>query len=262
MFRYVHNDLDVAHKFDFVPQPSPEYSKHYHDFYEIYYFVRGDVLYTVDEEKKILERGDLIFIFPGKHHFVTFTNTASYERYVIKFQEHRIPEFIIKNLIKRSAFYGVNEKFDALFDKLDKLYEKYDTLELQLLLSNVVSELLVELNRSKTNSKTENDKDINAIIQFINQNIRRPLTVKDLSENFHISPSHLYRKFYNHMRIPLIKYINSKRIIAANQLIKKGEKPTKVAEFFGYNDYSTFYRQYIAIMGFSPNKSQDNKRPK
>jgi len=216
MFLYNYMDLEIAHKIDKKPVMQPDYTKHYHDFYEIYFFVRGNVLYTVEEEKKIFEKCDLVFIQPGQHHFVTFLDyTSIYERYVIKFQEHHLlPEFIEKNLSKRSAFFGINEKYTACFEKLDNLYNNYNTLELQLLFSNVITELLIELNRSKANEKTiKIDNKVNMIIKFINENLRQPLTVQDLCEKFHFSQSHLYREFYTHMKIPLMKYIRSKKIL-------------------------------------------------
>lgn len=47
--------------------------------------------------------------------------------------------------------------------------------------------------------------------------------------------------------------------MAAHQHITKGMKPTKVAEMYGYSDYSTFYRTYLSVMGFPPSGNKNGK---
>lgn len=253
MFNYLYKDLDIAHKYDILPVPSPDYKKHYHDFYEIFFLVKGNVTFTVENEIKKLEENDILLIQPGEHHFVTFLDDSPYERYVLKFQDHMVPQFLKDCLINRSAFYTETENFRELFRKLDIFYDDYNALELQLLFSSIVTELLIKLNHSQFNKKeSNNDEDITAIIQYINENIRQPLTAQDLCNQFHFSQSYLYEKFHTHMKTPIMKYIRSKKIIAAYQMITRGEKPTKVAESFGYVDYTTFYRAFISVMGFSP----------
>ena len=42
--------------------------------------------------------------------------------------------------------------------------------------------------------------------------------------------------------------IKTKKIIAAHQYILQGMNKTKVAEMFGFDEYSTFYRAYLKIM--------------
>lgn len=259
MFSYVYKDIDIAHKFDRIPVMLVDYSKHYHDFYEIYYFVRGNAIYTVEDEKMLLQPNNIIFIQPGEHHFVSFTDTSPYERYVIKIHDNLVPEFLKDIFIKRSAFYTNTEDFLPVFQKLDDLYKNYNAIELQYLFSGVVTELLIKLFHSEFSPKTINTNDIvTAMIQYINKNIRLPLTAQDLCKEFNFSKSYLYSEFHLYMKIPLMKYIRSKKIIAAHQLISRGQKPTSVAESFGYIDYTTFYRSFISVMGFPPSR-RNNK---
>lgn len=256
MFSYIYKDLDFAHKYDEKPSASPDYEKHYHDYYEIYFFISGNVYYTVEEEKKKLQHGNILFIQPGEHHFVTLIDdTTPYERYVLKFHNNLVPEFLKEFLIKRSAFYTSTENLKPLFEKLDALYSTYNTMELQLLFSSVVTELLIKLYHSDYHEKALNtDSVITSVVQYINENLRLPLTPQHLCEKFYFSLSYLYKEFRAYMKIPIMKYIRSKKIIAANQLISRGEKSTKAAESFGFTDYSTFYRTFVSVMNFPPSK--------
>jgi AraC-like DNA-binding protein len=258
MFHYVYKNLDFSHKFDEKPVTSSEYEKHYHDFYEIYYFVKGNVVYTVEEEKQHMQNGDIMFIQPGEHHFVTFLDDKTpYERYVLKFPDNLMPSFLKDFFFKHSAFFSFDESNRLLFEKLDELYGMYNNLELNLLFPCVVTELIIRLSHSKNGqTRSFTDEVITMILQYINENIRKPLTISDLSEKFHFSQSYLYKKFYMHMKVPIMKYIRSKKIIAAYQLIRNGEKPTKVAEIFGFMEYSTFYRTFLSVMGFPPSQNK------
>ncbi|HHW89568.1 MAG TPA: AraC family transcriptional regulator [Clostridiales bacterium] len=259
MFKYVYNDLDVAHKYDRVPKPSPEYAKHYHDFYEMFYFVKGKAFFTVEEEKQVMSFGDILLIQPGVHHFVTFFENAPYERYVLKFQDELVPDFLKNFFIKRSAFFTSVPNIQKLFRKLDSLYRDFNAMELEILFSNVITEILIRLNHTEFKQKaveSDDDESITKIIQYINENIRKNITIEELCDKFHFSQSHLYKEFQTYMRTPIMKYIRSKKIIAANQLIRRGEKPTKVAEQFGFMEYSTFYRSFIDVMGYPPSRTK------
>ena len=259
MFRYVYNDLDIAHKYDRVPKPSLEYVKHYHDFYELYYFIKGKAFFTVEEEKQVMSFGDILLIQPGVHHFITFLERAPYERYVLKFQDELVPDFLKDFFINRSAFYSSVPCIDQLFKKLDSLYRDFNPMELEILFSNVISEILIRLSHTEYKQKvvvSDEDERITKIIQYVNENIRKNITIEELCYKFHYSQSHLYKEFQTYMRTPIMKYIRSKKIIAANQLIRRGHKPTKVAEEFGFLEYSTFYRSFIDVMGYPPSKTK------
>ena len=49
-----------------------------------------------------------------------------------------------------------------------------------------------------------------------------------------------------------MKYIKTKRLLAAREMIRIGEKPTNVYLKVKYNDYTTFFRAYKEFFGYSP----------
>ena len=48
------------------------------------------------------------------------------------------------------------------------------------------------------------------------------------------------------------KYITEKRLLYAQNQIKKGRRPTDVSVECGFDDYTTFYRNYCAEFGRPP----------
>ena len=255
MFNFVYDDIDFAHKYNEHYSPSPDWDRHFHDFYEMYFFISGDADYTVEEERHDLVPGDALLIQPGEHHYVTFGKDVPYERYVLKFHSNLVPDFVRDKFVSRSAFYRSPSGVGKLFGHLDELYENFEGKELYLLYCNIVCEIILNLCKNSTESRVVlADSKMTPIVQYINENLREPLTILDLCERFHFSQSYICKEFNAYMKTPLMKYVRSKKIMAAHEQIERGEKPTRVAELFGYVDYSTFYRTYTSVMGFPPSR--------
>lgn len=262
MFNFVYKDLDFAHKLDEHPKGAPDYQKHFHDFYELFYFISGSAVYTVEEEYHDLNPGDALLIQPGEHHYVNFKDDSTYERYVLKFPERILPDFVKQKFADRSAFYLEAQKTGSLFSKLDGLYETFSDSgeELYLLFSNTVAETVLTLCHSVPESKPFlADNKMAPILQYINDHLSVPISIEDLCREFYFSQSYICKEFRTYMKVSIMKYIRSKKIMAAHQHITKGMKPTKVAEMYGYSDYSTFYRTYLSVMGFPPSGNKNGK---
>lgn len=257
MFKFASEDLDFAHKLDVSAEPSPDYSKHYHDFFEILYFVKGNADFTVEDMSCKLHPGDIVFIQPGEHHYVTFYPDEEYERYVLKFNESIIPASMFTRLGNRPTFFNATDEMRRLFAGLDGIHARFEREDLILMFTCRLLELMTLLCLEPAADKqARRDASITKIIGYINEHIREPLTLKSICEHFFYSQSYISNKFSEHMKVSLIQYVRAKKIMAAYKLIQKGEKPTKVAEELGFADYSTFYRTYVRVMGFPPSAPQ------
>lgn len=61
---------------------------HTHDFYELYFFLEGDVTYEVDDKHYLLTPGDYLLIPPGLPHRPVFGPChTGYRRYVLWFSQ-------------------------------------------------------------------------------------------------------------------------------------------------------------------------------
>ncbi len=257
MFRYVSEDLDFAHKFDKNPHPAPDYEKHYHDFFELLYFVRGQVDFTVEDRIYRLHPGDIVFIQPGEHHYLTFLQNSDYERYVLKFRENNIPKHMFGRIGSRASFYTVSDEIRELFAGMDKLYERFEGADLELMLSCRMLEIMTLIClEPEAEKKAFRDNTIAQIINYVNENLKEPITLTKLCEHFHFSQSYISNKFSSHMKVSIISYVRTKKIMAAHRDILQGEKAIVVSDRYGFTDYSTFYRTYSKIMGFPPSSNK------
>lgn len=260
MFTFVYNNIDFAHKLDPASEPSEDYSKHLHYFNEIIYFVKGEVQYTVESETYKLSEGNIVLIPAGKYHFATVNSNVPYERYVLKFPNSALTENIQKKLSGSSSFFANSKKFLIMFRQLDSYYGKYSDEDLYTLFICETIKLLVMLYNEPIYTSNQKNGIIADLIQYIDENIREPITLTTLNEKFNFSKSYISNEFRKYMKIPIMQYIRAKKIIAAHQMILSGEKKTVIAEMFGFEDYSTFYRSYVKVMGFAPSGNEPQEK--
>lgn len=254
MFSFVHDNIDFAHKLDNSTTPSENFERHMHYFNEILFFVSGDVNYTVESETHKLEPGDIVLIPSGKYHFATINLSVPYERYVLKFPDQIIPPSLVCKKNKQFSFFSNTKKYFLSFQNLDEYYENFaDKDDVYALFVCELVKLLVMLCRETSTTETKQNEIITKIINYIDENIHNNISLDSLSEAFSFSKSYISNEFKKHMKTPIMQYVRFKKIIAAHSMILNGYKKTTVAELFGFENYSTFYREYIKIMGSTPN---------
>ncbi len=248
MFSFVYKDIDFAHKLDNPSHPTEEYYKHIHHFYEILYLVRGNIDYTVESETHRLRGGDLVFIAPGKFHYATVDLSVPYERYVFKFPERIMPAYILEKLNGKTSFFFNSGKFREVFNEFDANEQQYSRDEAYTLFLCELLKLVVRLCHDPIQLAESNNDFISHIIDFINANLGQPITMQTLTERFHYSKSYINIEFKRQMKIPIMKYIRLKKILAAHKMIASGTKKSVAAEMFGFENYSTFYRAYKSLI--------------
>lgn len=235
---------------------------HSHDHYEIYCFLSGDAQYCVEGRRYTLTPGDVVLLTKGEVHRAELRSLERYCRIGVHFNLHDLPEQLdLTHLL--SPFHdrpiGKFNHYPArLFAKDSWIYylrqiahAKDDSAALCYLLP-----LLCELaDAFPTLQKSElfAQKDLAApIMKYINRNLTEELTLEALSQEFHISQTHLNRLFRQSVGTTVWQYITVKRLFAAREKLAQGMPPTKVCTVCGFQEYSTFYRAYKQHFGVPP----------
>ena len=257
MFKFVYQDVDFAHKSDNASSPFDEYEKHMHSFFEILLFVKGDVDYHVEKEVRHLKPGDIVLINPGDFHFATVNKNVLYERYVLKFPASFITEDLQKRVKNIYPFFSTSRFTVELFRQLDDFAQNYSDDDKYLMFKCKVIETIIYLaNISQDNKEIRNQDIVAVLIDYIQAHLKDNLTLQNISEELNYSESYLSNIFKKTMKCSLMKYIRSKKIFLAQRMIQEGQKAIDVAEELNFNDYSTFYRIYVRIIGTSPNNDK------
>ena len=257
MFNFNYKEIDFAHKLNGHTLPSDDFKKHMHDFYELIFFVHGDVDYMIESKSKKLVSNDIILIPAGLLHYGVANIEVEYERYVLKFPLRLINDTLAKEIQDFTCFSGNYPALKELFIKLDSIYNNYSDEHKYILMVNTLSEILINMqNKSKVSDEligVYHNPVVSKVIAYINENIKKNITLTDICNDLNFSRAHISNEFSRVMKIPVMTYIRYKKIIAAHQKILEGNvKINEVAYEYGFEEYSTFYRNYIKIIGKPP----------
>lgn len=249
MFRYDFKNLHFSHKINKITLPNDMFDKHIHPFHEIYYLVKGNVTLNIESKAKVLKEGDLIIIPAGTYHYAAVETGADYERYIINFEDVHSFKFLTDK-IKNQSEVCINMKhLSYIFESFDNYYTELTNEEFYVYTIAEINKLLITAFKGEQQHLSEKDEIFSKIVNYIDEHIEENFTINSICDEFHYSKSFITELFKKHMHCPLMKYIKQKKITYAHKLILAGEKKGEVAKRIGFNDYSTFYRQYHTIIG-------------
>ncbi len=246
---------------------------HFHNHYEFYFFLDGDTNYNVGNEKFHLKKGDFLIIKPGLLHFpeVKFTDeNKTYERFVIWASDTYINELSIKDDGILKVFSKITKKglchfrpdtrnktiiLNILEDMTSEMDEK--SVGYKFAIESLFMQLIIRLCRVISTRNTFRQETVSpdlysSIIRYIHSHIKDTLSIDDLSSQFYVSRSYISKVVKEHLNTPVHKYIVKVKIENVLSQVRQGSPLTATAEEYGFDNYSTFYRECKKIYGKSP----------
>ena len=225
------------------------------DFFQIIYFVKGDIKICVNNFERRLQQGDVVIIPPSTYYKAKINKNFNLEMYCIKVAQELVPESLSKTLIESKPFYDKNATLNFLFSDVEEFLNnsKYSNEDKAIVFKCEVLKFLVLLSKQDCDS-TNKEIVFNLLLNYINTHIGEKLTLTNISETFNYSESYLSKLFKEKMNCSIMYFIRNKKCVLANEMIAKGEKPREVCIRLGFDEYSTFYRCYKSITGYSPSR--------
>lgn len=259
MFKFVYKNLDVSHKLGVSAYPEDEYAKHIHYHYELLFICKGSLLYTIEGVSHTLKEGSVVLVHPGQIHFAQVNDETTYERFVLKFPDSILPDFLNEKLSKLGSVFKDSSKYSLLFKNFDNYVKNFDNYdELYTLFFCDITKLCLLISNDKSSDKHFKNAVISAVLEYIDNHICENITLDTLTDIFHVSKSYINNEFKKQMHTTIMKYIRIKKTIYAHKLILNGERKNVVARKLGFEEYSTFYRCYSKIIG--KNFNEDDLR--
>jgi len=249
-----------------------EVALHHHDFFEIYFFLSGNVSYNIESRSFRLTPGDVLLISPNELHQPIFApENQNYERIVLWINKAFLERFNLPGQEVSRCFDTDNPLHTNLI-RLDGVHRELVNYLLQQLLNEQGSEefatelysmgclaqILVMLNRlaerAGTNGepKANTDSVVYRVLDYINEHYNEDLSLDFLANQFFISKYHLSREFNRLVGTSVYRYIIQKRLVMAKQMMSTGTPSSTVYQHCGFGDYSNFYRAFKAEYQISP----------
>lgn len=239
------------------------YHRHMHNTYEILYFLQGDAEYIIESSVYRLKPRDLLLIRPRSFHYLSPLSDATYERFVIQFPADKIPASCIEFAESAKEIYRVpnGSPVDRLFESWSEAETLLSENEMKEFLYSTVTHIMLYLRHLTEESEAEPVREnpiLENILRYIDTNPTERFTASALAAKFFVSTSWLTHTFRQNLGVSLGEYSEKKRILFAEACIREGKSPTDASKLCGYDNYSTFYRQYKKILGRTPR--DDEKR--
>ena len=248
-----------------------EVALHHHDFYEVYFFLSGNVQYNIESRSYLLTPGDVLLISPMELHQPMFgAEHREYERIVLWIDKQFLEGFSLQGQELTTCFDTTVPGHTNLL-RPEGVARQYLTFLLENLLAEVASEdpysemaalsllaqVLVALNRLAKQSVGEENKSgpdatVYSVLGYINEHYSEDLSLDYLANKFFISKYHLSREFQRLVGTSVHRYIIQKRLVMAKQMLSEGRPSSEVYQQCGFGDYSNFFRAFKAEYQISP----------
>ena len=243
---------------------------HYHDFYEIFFFLSGNVDYRVEGRSYRLESGDVLLISPQELHQPAIEPDVDYERIVL-WVDRSYMQSISGPSMDLSACFG-NEftgpinllrppkvQQVALGQMLSRLNREYNSRHPggEIYAAGLLQQFLVEINRLalQTTSRVRKMEDpdlVSQVLAYIGIHYRENITLETLASEFFVSKYHLSHEFSHRVGTSIYRYVIFRRLMLAREMIANGKAPGDIYQFCGFGDYANFYRAFKSEYGISP----------
>lgn len=253
---------------------------HHHDFYEVYFFINGQVDYTVEGRHYRPRSGDVLLISPMELHQLRITAAQeTYERIVLWVRPaflHRLSTsaasltrcFDVSRPAHTNLLRLTPAQRTGVFSKLSTLVREAYSEEYgsQLAAGGLLVQFLVELNRialeqgSVLPAQDRTAARMEQVLEYIGQHYGEDLSLEQLAGQFFISKYHLSHQFSQLVGTSVHRYIILKRLVIAKQMLAGGVAPTDVYRNCGFCDYANFYRAFKTEYGVSPKQYAEQLR--
>lgn len=268
---YFENGVDL---FVNKHQKSPVFGAppHHHDFAELAYTYSGKARHIIDGVSYPAGRGTLIFINYNSEHAIEVDET------VIQIDILLSPRFISNELAGTDNFFdilalsqfselreftGTNipctklSGSEMLFAEslLDRITLEFREKKLgwQSAIRGMLSMIFTLMIRPLVGDSEPERRVPREILEYIDKNFAKRLTVAGLAERCFYNPTHFARIFRDSLGVTVKDYIKQKRIDEAERLLTTTKLPIdEIIERVGYTNRTDFYHAFESRVGVTP----------
>ena len=235
--------------------------QHSHDFCEILYVAGGAGEAILEGKKFRLAPGDLVVVNPGTLHEERSDAKAPLRLIFLAIRDFAVPGLpagcLSQEKYRVLSCGEYRYKMDIYLREL--LQETSSQIEFyQEISQGLVSALLVlvmRLIRINPEDEAALSQECQKIKEHLDQNFTSPITLDSLSETVYISKHYLSHLFKEQTGVSPIKYLTSKRMEKACELLSETELPvSEVSKAVGYENPLYFSQVFKRIYGISPVK--------
>lgn len=268
------NSIVTVHYFEFDKNFKSETESH--DFWEIVYAHKGDIVCNADGKDIILSQGEMLFHKPNENHGLKANGKVEPTVFIISFDCRSLAMRYFENAkimldsVSLKYVYSIMDEAKRSFnipfsDPLTKKMEILDNASLggvqmiKCYLEIMLVKIMRRLSQTENQERaflTENelsDKLVEDVLAYLNENVCSTVTVDDICKKISYSKAYIFKKFKQVTGKTIIDYFTNLKIKKAKELIK--EKNLSVKEIslkLGFDTPNYFSKTFKKKTGLTP----------
>lgn len=255
---------------------------HGHSFVEVCYAFAGQGVFRIHDADQRVRAGDVFVARPGEAHEI---RSEPHDALGICFWAHtleRAPNsaedgapidrlvetFLTAPIALRPCAAALPRTLDLLSDEVGRRSPGYgravEGLAAKLVIESfrAVSDLPPAVEPDDRPGPGPADVVVGTIVRYLEDNYRRPISVRDVAAQVHLSERHTRRLFRRVIGVSLMDYLTAHRLRVATRLLLAGDLPIKeVAVQCGYPDVQYFSTLFHRHVGTPPGRFRQQSIP-
>lgn len=249
-----------------------------HNFWEMVYIDKGEMICTADKHRFILKSGEMTFHKPNEFHNLSGNNTVAPNVSIITFRcssramKHFEGKIFRLSAEEKSLFsmlmaeglscFQLEDPYNPLLQKLKKV--EPSPFGSSQMAKNLLEIFLIKLCRN-TDVVTKTMRQsfvidgvdvpyhIKEILDFLHANIYGRLTVADVAHHVGKSESTVKQQFSLYRKSGIMHYYNSLKIKEARRLIREGKyNMTQIADLLCFDNPQYFSKCFKTYTNMTP----------
>ncbi|NOU94098.1 helix-turn-helix domain-containing protein [Paenibacillus sp. LMG 31456] len=260
---------DFPIKFEIRNETNYNPVQHGHEFLQICYVLSGICRHVVQDEQADLMRGDLFSIPPYTMHCFMPIAGQSFELVQLDFMPSLLEETIrelssatlkqhlLINLSPRSQIV-IERLMEDIKSELDakESYHQYavraDLLKFLVVISR-------EVNGWMRATESGYEQAIREVIDYMKQNMEKPLALKDAAARVSLSPNYFSSLFKMVAGVTFSGFLTELRLRKAGELLLETEMSVvEILEAVGFKHTGHFYKMFKKCYGVTPYEYKKN----
>ncbi|MBE6787102.1 MAG: helix-turn-helix domain-containing protein [Ruminococcaceae bacterium] len=235
-----------------------QYKGESHDFWEMVFVLKGKLQATAGEKVFVLQSGEAIVHSPMQFHALSCSQGVDATILVFSFAGKNIPPlqdkiYKISNMSELWDLYLHSQRafyFDDIFFNGYK-GDKSEGNKFVKALETFVMGLADNLADTKQVT-TQAAKNYNMVINVLNQNIDKRLSVPQIAKLCNMSSIGLQKTFSHFANIGVMEYFNRLKVSKAKQMLSQGKSVKETAVMLGFYDPNYFSTVFKRVTGKTP----------
>ena len=267
-----------------------EFSKNFyyegerHDFWEMVYIDKGEMICTADTKRFILKSGEMTFHKPNEFHNLSGDNSVSPNVSILTFEcksramKHFEGKIFRLNAEEKNLLAMLFEEGLSCFrmvDETNPLLQRMERVDnapfgSSQMTKNLLEIFLIKLQRN-TNTLTKAMRQVDVIdgvdtphsvkeiLDFLKAHLYGRVTVKDVADALGKSESSVKQQFARYRDSGIIHYYNSLKIKEARRLIREGRyNMTQIADLLRFDSPQYFSKCFKSFTNMTPTEYKES----